>query len=263
MANWVPSGVRPVLSPGGGASGGTAASALMGITEAVRMASESRLLGGVRKLHTLDLSACGAVGLQASDLAALLACLPLLHRGRATAEAEAGGDVGGGRWGGVHVLLPAWCLRWGPQGSPSSFAAAAGSSAGQWRCLAPEAEPLLAAVRPLAAVVAASSSHQPQGKGNGRSGGGGRLQLLGPGLLLRCDAQLRQTCQLGPALTQLHLLDCYTYRGSLSWGLLAGLAGLRLLAVTPSTQESMTKVSYLPLPQSLPPFIGGEGNAWA
>ncbi len=88
----------------------------------------------------------------------------------------------------------------------------------------------------------------------------GRLELLGPGLLVRSDEDLRVLAaspspssspsswpspphHLGACLSQLHLLDGFMYRGSLSWKLLSGLTALRLLAVAPSSQESFDGVS--------------------
>ncbi len=195
---------------------------------AIAAARRSLLLGGLSRLHTLDLTACGW-RLRAEDLASIIGSLPRRlgteedsrgseDGGRGETEAEQGRSVARG----LRLLLPSWCLDLRPRSDGLRH------SSQRPAAVAPESDRFLAAARPLARVA-------PD------------LQLLGPGLMVRNDGTLRRAvAQLGQgqtSLTRLHLLDAYPYRGSLSWGLLAGLTHLNLLAVATSTQESVTKAS--------------------
>ena len=155
---------------------------------------------------------------------------------------------------GVYVILPTWCLR-----SPSSLTASSyllgPQDLQQPQRGLPETDHLVTETRRL---LRALGHHHHSSTGSSNSNY--RLCLLGPGLILRSDAQLRRltselcgggrgrtggSAAFSPAgVTQLHLIDCYPYRGCLSWELLEGMDRLQTLTLElNSQQESLITVS--------------------
>ncbi|GAX79830.1 hypothetical protein CEUSTIGMA_g7270.t1 [Chlamydomonas eustigma] len=173
---------------------------LSSIQAVLATAVQSHLLSGLHKLRTLDLSACGPTCFSPSELSDLLQA-----RMRSLDDAPETA---------LQILMPTWAVS-----SPTT-----GSDfVRRWGQKVPEAERFCEALLRLT-------------KGDC----GAHVELLGSGLMIRRDSQLRNLCQLGTTLTQLYLLDSFTYRGTLSWGLLSGIKALKTLAVVPGSQESLT-----------------------
>ena len=149
---------------------------------------------------------------------------------------------------GVYVILPTWCLRTPSSSTASSYLLGPQDLQQPQRGL-PETDHLVTETRRL---LRALGHHHHSSAGSSNSNH--RLRLVGPGLILRSDAQLRRlTSELcgggrsrtggsavasSPAgVTQLHLIDCYPYRGCLSWGLLEGMDRLQTLTLELNSQQ--------------------------
>jgi len=200
------------------------------------------------KLRVIDLSMCG-VELGGRDLAAILEALPE-SRGSSSAEVEAhrnynSGTVGSMEMGeargegGVCVLLPTWCLCKRPSSTSLSYHNGPHQVTRQHQSSLPDVDHLTVGLRALSCALRSRQN---------------RLQLLGPGLVIRSDAHLKLLaselcgCRSAAApVTQIHLIDSYPYRGCLSWSLLVGMSELCSLTIelSPQSRESLDKESLI------------------